>query len=81
MKVLFLTDYFFPNGSPNGNCVKDVAHEFKVNGHEVYVLGFKGYNENVVQLEYPVYKLKPICFVYNVQFLQYLESVRIKGQN
>lgn len=49
MKILFITDYWFPNKTTNAICVENVAEALKVSGNEVYVSAYsssKNPNDN-----------------------------------
>ena len=41
MKILFLTDYWFPKKTANAVCVQNIAKELLASGNEVYVCAYK----------------------------------------
>ena len=45
MKILFLTDNWFPNMTTNAICVKNIAEELIAKGHEIYVCAYGDDNQ------------------------------------
>lgn len=45
MRILFLTDYWFPKKTANAVCVQNIAAELLAAGNEVYVCAYRGEND------------------------------------
>lgn len=50
-RILFLTDFYYPNPTSIGTCVEKIAREMKNRGHEVHVLCFGNKKMDVVDNE------------------------------
>ena len=59
MKILFLTDSWFPNMTTNAICVKNIAEELIAEGHKVYVCAYGDANQPTERYDIQFSYIKP----------------------